>query len=296
MLSVIIPTYNRETTISKALESVLNQTYQNFEIIIVDDCSTDRTVDIINGFSSSKIRLLSTEKNSGAARARNIGIKNAKNDIISLLDSDDYYEPSFLEESFNKLHHSSEQIGFMWTGLRVINQDGIKTECWKPTFVESNYLTFLHALHIGTNSGISIKKIVFDKCGYFNESLPAAEDTDFFLRITQQFGFTYIDKPLINIDKRGEDRLSKNYTKIAQAYNLFLPQHFNTIEQYKKLQFKFYYKLMWLNYHLNDKNLARCYFKKMRTTKTLHLKAIIIILIFELLPKKWAQILHKKLS
>ena len=90
-----MPAYNRAHVITKAIKSVLNQTVTDFELIIVNDCSTDSTVDVINSFSDSRILLINASKNMGAAAARNVGINNAKYEIISLLDSDDFYEPTF---------------------------------------------------------------------------------------------------------------------------------------------------------------------------------------------------------
>jgi glycosyltransferase involved in cell wall biosynthesis len=296
MISVVIPVYNREGVIEIAIRSVLNQTYKDFELIIVDDCSTDKTMDVVNSFEDNRIRMIQMPKNSGAAAARNMGIINTKADLISLLDSDDFYEPNFLEESYSILKNSASGIGFMWTGIRTIRNKKIETSCWQPTFVESNYLTFLHALHIGTNSGISIKKKVFESCGLFNEKLPAAEDTDFFLRITQHFGYVCSPKILININKSGDDRLSKNYKKIATAYNLFLPQHFSAIDKSKKLQKKFFYKMMWLNYHLSSKSLARFYFKKLISLKLVDKKTILVCTIFELFSNRIASKLHLTLS
>ncbi len=296
MISVVIPVYNRESLIEIAIRSVLNQTYKDFELIIVDDCSTDKTIDVVNSIQDNRIILIQTPKNSGAAAARNRGIMHAKADVISLLDSDDFYESNILEESYSLLKNSDEGIGFMWTGIRTIRGKKTDTSCWQPVFVESNYLTFLHALHIGTNSGISIRRKVFELCGFFNEELPAAEDTDFFLRITQHFGYVYSPKILININKSGEDRLSKNYKKIATAYNLFLPQHFSEIDKIEKLQKKFYYKMMWLNYHISSKSLARFYFKKLISLRLIDKKALIVFVIFELFPDGFASKFHLRLS
>jgi glycosyltransferase involved in cell wall biosynthesis len=278
------------------MNSVLTQSFSNFELIIIDDCSNDNTVEIIEQFTDLRIKLIQTSKNAGPAAARNMGIQLAQGSIICFLDSDDFYEPEMLLNAWELLFTSNDYIGFMWTGLRMIRSSFVTTECWNPALRKNNYLTFLHSLHIGTNSGIAVKKNVFEKCGFFDERLPAAEDTDFFLRITQQFGFVFTPKILINIDKTGEDRLSKDYSKIAKAYNLFLPKHFNEIERHLVLKKKYYYKLMWLNYHLGDKKQSRFYLKKLFKNKLLNLKSFAIVLIFELLPNKWAKKIHLILS
>ena len=211
MISVIIQVYNRAHVIKRAIESVLSQTFKDFELISVNDCSTDNSIEIIEGFKDERIRCFQTSKNMGAAAARNLGIKNSRGSIISFLDSDDYYEPEILKISYDLLSKSRNETGFMWTGCRnYVNNKNFEF-CWEPLYNESFYITFLTSLHIGTNSGISVKKSVFEKCGYFSETLPAAEDTDFFLRITQHYGYVFSKKILINIDKKGQDRLSKDF-------------------------------------------------------------------------------------
>jgi len=296
MISVIVPVYNRGHKIKRAIDSVLSQTFKDFELIIINDCSTDNSVQIINEFSDSRIKLLHTSKNSGAAVARNIGIKNAKGEIISFLDSDDFYEPEILEVSYKLLNDSSNEIGFMWTGLRYIHKNKISDFCWDPNFNESFYLTFLNGLHIGTCCGISIKKNVINKCGDFNENLPAAEDTDFFLRITQHFGFVFTKKILINVDKTGFDRLSINYKKNAIAYNAFIHNHFNEINKNPFLQKKYYYKLMWLNYHLGEKSTGDRYFILLKKINLIDKKIFFVHLLFKSLPLKMAIKLHLYLS
>jgi glycosyltransferase involved in cell wall biosynthesis len=296
MISVIVPVYNRASKIKRAIESVLCQTYKDFELIIVNDCSTDKTVQTINQFTDSRIKLLHTPKNSGAAVARNIGIKNAKGDIISFLDSDDFYEPEILEVSYNLLNESNSKTGFIWTGLRYISNNKNSEFIWEPAYKENAYITFLNSLHIGIGCGISIKKIVFEKSGAFNESLSAAEDTEFFLRITRDFEFKFSNEILINIDKTGIDRLSKDYKKNAIAYNNFMPNHFNDIDKKPSLQKKYYYKLMWLNYHLEEKSTGDRYFKMLKKINLVDKKIFFVHLLFKSFPLKMAIKLHLYLS
>ena len=90
MVSVIIPVYNREKTIKKAIESVLEQTYTDLEVIIVDDCSTDKTIEVVESIADKRIRLVKSPKNGGACKARNLGIDHANGELIAFQDSDDY--------------------------------------------------------------------------------------------------------------------------------------------------------------------------------------------------------------
>lgn len=295
MFSVIIPNFNRQQSIMKAVKSVLEQTYLDFEVIVVDDCSTDNSLVNLSKLTDKRLEVFRLKKNSGAAAARNYGINQSKGQYISLLDSDDFYEPEFLQKTFNFISKTPRSIGFSWTGVRYIEKGKVYEKIWQPKRMESPYLTFLNSLHIGTNSGITFKRTIFNTVDYFNENLPAAEDTDFFLRLVQQFDYIVVPEILINIERDNCDRLSKDSQKIGKSYNIFLSQHFPVIDKSMRLSQKFYYKMMWLNYHLDDKEKARYYYNKI-PKKLRSLKMRIIKSFYEILPLKITTYLHKRLS
>jgi glycosyltransferase involved in cell wall biosynthesis len=294
LFSIIMPVFNREKSIQVAIQSVLHQSYTNFELIIIDDASTDQTVNEIKRYNQPKIRLIQTAVNQGPAAARNSGIAVARGTYISFLDSDDELDPEFLKETAIILSGTPSNIGFMWTGM-IWEENGRKEiRSWKPVHKGSSYLTFLHALHIGTNSGLTVKRTVFDTCGYFNTKLKAAEDTDFFLRITQHVDYVFTEKPLIHIRRDNKDRLSRNLKKNAEAYQLIFPKHQSIIDTSKFLQKKYYYKMMWLSFYLPDKKKAEYYFMFLFKRKLLTAKMSLIFLLYYFLPFKLASNLHTK--
>ncbi len=300
ILSVVIPVYNREGKIKHAVESVMNQTCDNWELIIVDDCSTDRSFDVISSLDDSRIRVFQMSKNSGAAAARNFGIQQCRGIYISFLDSDDAYENDFVDLTLAKWKTVDDTIGLLWTGC-VYHRSKLGKimdipALWQPGMDKNPYYTFLKDLKIGTNTGISIKRSVFDKVGLFDDQLPAAEDTDLFLRIAQHYSFDYVPNYLIHINQTEGDRLSLRFDKIAIAYNKILPKHINEIQQHKRLRLKFFYKLMWLNYHLGNRSLARKYFGLVLADRVMHRNAWFIFSLFELLGTKAGARIHIKLS
>ena len=135
-VSIIIPTYNSENYIAQALESVFAQTYHNFEIILVDDASTDSTLDIARSFNDKRLQIIENYQNKGVSNARNCGIKKAKGDWIALLDSDDWYVPERLESLLkvtleqdadlvaDDLFLIGEQDKLPWSTLLQENQQG----------------------------------------------------------------------------------------------------------------------------------------------------------------------------
>lgn len=294
--SIIIPVFNRKEKISIAIQSVLDQSFNNWELLVIDDNSSDNTSEVIKSFKDPRISYFKNNKNFGAAYSRNRGIEKAKGEIISFLDSDDQFFPDFLTKTFLFFQNKSRDIGFCWTGLKVKYTSKTKEEIWNPKIKNSAYYSFLKELRIGSGCGISILKEVFSKCGMFNEELSAAEDTDFFLRIVQEFDFGVIDEILVFIDKSGKDRLSLNYHNNAESYNKFIHQHWPMINKYPELQRKYFYKLMWLNYHLGNKKNAREYFIQFYKFLGLSSKVIFVFLIFELFGRKFGSKIHIYLS
>lgn len=291
-----MPNYNRVDVIQRAIKSVLGQTYNDLELIIVDDCSTDNSFDIISSIEDERVKVYKLERNSGAATARNFGIKKSSGEFISFLDSDDYFEPEFLETSYEVLSKSDSSVGFMWTGIRYHFRDKTIEMRWNPKIRKNAYITFLYEHKIGTGSGITLKRTVFEKCGLFNEKLRAAEDTEFFLRITQVFNFANTNKILVNVYKTQQDRLSRDYKNLGLAYNIFIKNHLEEIEKDKNLQTRYFYKLMWLNYNMKDKQKGRYYFRKIPFTGiSFYLKSFLLFTLYESLNSNTAKKIHNKI-
>ena len=123
-VSIVIPTYNSEKFIDRTIKSVLNQTFQNFELIIVDDCSVDNTRKMIREFQKQddRIKLIALEKNSGApAHPKNVGIKNAKGEYIAFLDHDDEWLPKKLERQI-ELFIKNEKLGFVSCNAFIVDE------------------------------------------------------------------------------------------------------------------------------------------------------------------------------
>lgn len=146
LVSVVMPSYNTAKYIGESIESVINQTYPNWELIIVDDCSTDNTDSVVQGYlSDSRIRFLKNEKNSGAAISRNYALREAKGKWIAFLDSDDVWLPEKLETqitfmlekncsfsytNYEEIDEASNSLGVMVTGPKRITQAGMFAYCW----------------------------------------------------------------------------------------------------------------------------------------------------------------------
>jgi len=178
-VSVIIPTYNRPQLILKAIKSVLNQTYQNFEIVVVDDSLNDETQKVIENLRNIKIKYTKIEeikKGSAAARKKNTGVKNASSDskYIAFLDDDDEYLPNFLEETVKKLEKEDGLAGVIPRGVRRL-ADGTKLKTVNP----SDYRFWRG----GVGNGFVLRKEIFFKENIWYDEKDIFEDLDFGIRL-----------------------------------------------------------------------------------------------------------------
>ena len=206
--SIIIPTYNRLSFLKEAVESVLNQTYQDFELILVDDGSTDATKEFAAGLSN-RLKYIYQE-NSGASAARNHGISESQGEYITFLDSDDLWLENKLQVEIDFLKTNREAMvcytDEIWIrkGMRV-----------NPKNKHRKYSGWIFEqclpLCIVSPSSVLMKREFFESVGYFDETLPACEDYDLWLRASLKLPFHFIPQKLIM--KRGghTDQLSTQW-------------------------------------------------------------------------------------
>ena len=156
-VTIIIPSYNKKKYITKCINSVVNQTYLDWKLIIIDDCSTDGTQEILKEFlNNKKIEILFLKKNKGPSFCRNIGIRKSNSRYIAFLDSDDFWESNKLEDQLNFMEKNNIQLSFSdyftFRGKQVIQRTNIKSEL--------NYSDFIMNSSINTSTMIIEKKII----------------------------------------------------------------------------------------------------------------------------------------
>jgi len=222
LVSVVIPCYNRENFVADAIESVLKQTYQNFEVILVDDGSADHTENVIQRYlSDPRIRFYKHDVNRGIAAARNTGIKNAKGEFIALLDSDDMWLPKKIETQVEILSQDTiGELGVVWTDAYYTDQLGNKRTSDAKIPADLNALfgdALLRRIFMGNFiiAGTSmIRRSCFDRIGFFDEQLRGgSDDCDLWIRLAPYFQFRYLASPLAVI------RLHEgNYSSIERHF------------------------------------------------------------------------------
>lgn len=215
--SVIIPLYNKENFIENTLKSVLNQTFVDFEIIIVNDGSTDSSAIKVLQFVDSRIRYYYTE-NGGVSTARNYGIELAKSNFITFLDADDYWYPSFLEQMFENINRFPEQMVFSSATEIESSNKVFPSKYSIPRTGEFEIVNYFSASLIESviwTSSAVFHKNVFEKSGVFDPKIKISEDTDLWIRIGLNFSILFTWKILARYVYDSES-ISRNFNYIME--------------------------------------------------------------------------------
>ena len=198
LVSVIIPAYNAIDYLAETIETVFSQTFQDFEIVIVDDGSTDDTAKLINQLSQEKPQIkLVSQANQGVSAARNTGIRQAQGKYIAILDADDLWEPTKLEQQVNSLENNPT-VGLCYTWTALADSQGQATGRVIASQAEGDVWQQLTEMNIVCcGSTPMIRRCCFDDVGFFDENLRFSEDWDMWWRIAAKYHFSVIKEPLI---------------------------------------------------------------------------------------------------
>ena len=200
-VSVIIPTYNRAGTIKRSVESVLNQTYDKLEVIIVDDGSTDNTSEVVESIKDDRVRYIKLEKNQGVSHARNYGVSQANYDMIAFHDSDDAWRIDKLEKQIKKyndnLHvalvYCAYENHYEECNVRVpLEEDDLK-------YLEGDIYSYLLQVNTIGAPTILMRKELFEKIGGFDESYLSLEDWDFAIKASKLGRISFVNEALMDV-------------------------------------------------------------------------------------------------
>ena len=277
MFSIVIPLFNKQKYIYETIDSVLKQSFHHFEIIIVNDGSTDNSINVVNSFADKRIKIF-TIQNGGVSNARNIGIQYAQFEWIALLDADDLWEMNYLSEAVNIIE-SNNKIDVIATNYYLYN--GIKkimALTLNTGFVRSYFKT-----PCITSSTVIINKRVFDIAGYFNTNLKFGEDQHLWFRIASKCSIFFNNNPLVTYKLL--DHSSSNKDFINRDLNSDLVSVINEleIEGSDWILFKERYMLKYLRpYYVCDRHLESV-IKIIRTIKITNKN--ILLISFYLFPR-----------
>ncbi len=309
LISVIIPAYNAEKTIKETIESVLNQTFTNFELIIINSSSTDETLGIISQIKDRRIKVFSYPK-ANVAVNRNRGIKHSTGNYITFLDADDLWTNDKLAAQYKALESKPEAgVAYSWTNC--IDENGKFLR--KTSHVNWNgdiYSKFLLDDFIGNGSNVMVRKEFLIEVGGFDESLSNAQDTDMWLKLSAITDFICIPKPqvlyriqqhsmssnVLGLEKSNLEIIHRAFAREkAKEYQHLKPKAIGNLYKY------LCYKVLKAPPGTQQSKVAvRFLFTAIKTdisllSKPIIFKAILKLIAMVILPSNWANMLFKKL-
>ena len=297
LISIVLPTYNRAYILPEAVRSVLEQTYSTWELIIVDDGSTDDTREVIERFADLRIRYIKHETNKGLAASRNTGITNARGAYIANLDSDDTWLPQKLEKEIFVFNNKNPQPDIVYSAYERTLANGrtvqLPPETVSPkegdlqkVFLASNIISMQMAL---------IKRGVFETYGMFDETIESMQDWELWLRLAPHCKFTYVPEILT----RGTvlaDSITKNQNKRLIGREAIFQKHellFKTVP----IAYASHAYSIGHTYALRgNTSHALMYLKKAATTKPLRIKYTLSFLLALILTYFCKPELYKKIA
>ena len=218
-ISVVIPTYNRESKILKSINSVLNQTYKNIEVLVIDDNSTDNTKDVVKSIKDKRLKYIKLPKNMGSCYARNIGIKKAKGKYITFQDSDDVYDSKKIEKQYLNLKNNKSDMDFC--KVKIIKKDNsiiFPNDEQIKSINENKILDELCNGNFISTQAIFVKRKIIKKY-MFDEDLQRLQDFDLVLRMIPNINCSFTDEVLVNLYNQ-KDSISNDYNKLKQSIDI----------------------------------------------------------------------------
>lgn len=229
VFSILLPTYNREHLIKRAIDSVLNQTFPYFELIIIDDASTDNTEQLVKSINDDRILYIKHEKNKGQNAAYNTGIKSAQkreSKYIAFIDSDDEWLPTMLEETYKKFQ-SDLELGYVYVLAGVIKDNASKIKlrdsAYLEGYIEKEVLT---QSYLTSPTFMVVKKSCFDKIGYLREELVTSKDDDMNFLFVRYYKVGLVPKILGVYYFNSNNRLGDNLEKVAEGWWILYKNHY----------------------------------------------------------------------
>lgn len=263
VFSIITPTNNRPALLRRAILSIRNQTFKDYEHIIVDDANNKETTSLINSFSNQKIIYYRHDAPRGAGGAYNTGIKLSRGRFILFLDDDDEYLPSLLEKMHECFLKGDKKLGFVWTGFARIKDTNTEekllfTKIW-PSQFQTKEQGLVEATSIGNGYGVCIKRECIEKVGLYDESLTFGQDTDFLFRLAENFDFETIPEVLVKIHQHDNDQLTdkKNNLIRLEFRKKMLEKNKYLLMKFPELYYIHYKVVADLSYRLGLKRSGR---------------------------------------
>lgn len=242
-VSVIIPTCNRPAMLKRAISSVLAQTYQDFEIIVVDDGMKERAENVANSFHDPRITYIAHEQGKGGAAARNTGIRAAKGEFIAFLDDDDEWILEKLKIQMDAFEQASPDVGFCFSAVTNI-RDGKESITNVPNGVADYHERALRRFAGFLTVTLVIKKEVFSEVGMFDERFPSHQEPDLMIRVTKKYKGVAVNEPLVRVNmEMTYEHISSDPRRKIAGREMILQKYFDDFKQHPAMLANHYFWL-----------------------------------------------------
>ncbi len=264
--SIIIATYKRPHLLERAIRSVLDQTYGDYECVVVDDsgdaCNTG-TAEVVRQFHDQRIVLIRHTSRKGVSAAYNSGIRASRGSLISILDDDDEYFPTFLEKMHGFFQTAHSRIGFAWTGIRRVKDTPGGETLWNeriwPAEFQDKETAYIAVTTIGNGFGLTIRKECLHAVGLYNESFRVCEDTEHLFRLARRFEFATIPEVLVKLHTHEGGQLTDRSLDVLrlELHERILTENAGFVAHYPKLYDAHYRRMAQSSFSMGMKKKGR---------------------------------------
>jgi glycosyltransferase involved in cell wall biosynthesis len=267
-VSVVIPVFNRPEAVSRAIASVLAQTFQDFEIIVVDDASTDATATTVAAIGDPRIMLIRHEQRRGGGAARNSGIRASRGPYVAFLDSDDEWLPTKLQKQLDLFQTSPIRPALLYAGVERVLPNGVVTKD-TPRKYDDLARKLLTDNVIGGASVAIVRREVLEQVGGFDEDLSAGQDVDLWLKICELSAATFVPEVLVRVWESSDDRITTNPEALIKGRDVFFAKHREKLMREGVLHI-WLRQVAWIHYrYAGELSIARrLYLKSIRSRPT----------------------------
>ena len=290
-VSVVIPVLNRPVAVRRAIDSVLTQTLQDFEIIVVDDGSTDETVATVQACVDPRIRLTRHDRRRGGSAARNTGIRSGSAPYVAFLDSDDEWLPTKLERQLEVFERYTERVALVYTGAEWVYQDGTTR-----TVIRRRHADLARSLLtsnvIGETSVGMVRRSALNEIGGFDESLPSCQDMDLWLRICERFRADVVSEALVRVTKGNERRITNNVADALRGRQMFCDKHREKLIRHRVVHLYLRKSGWWQQRRVRDSRGARrVYLESLRANPVAPLTYVLLLTTY--VPKSYLDMMAR---
>ncbi len=244
-ISVVIPTHNRPDRVKNAIQSVVDQSFKDIEIIVVDDAGEKSAESVVRCINDDRIIYIRHKKNRGGGAARNTGIKKARAEYVAFLDDDDEWFPKKLEKQFDVFEKHKEDVGFVFCGIRLYyeGKDGYGDQKFEKPGLHDFYEDILSHRFRTYTPTLMIKKSILDKVSGFDDSFPSNQEWEMMIRISKEIKGYWLPEILVKVNFLAGEHIGGNLGRRIEGRKKLIDKHLEKLKKRPKILAMHYFQL-----------------------------------------------------